>query len=181
VGLAVHWYVSDDYAAAQRVLEKYPDKQVVFTEGCVEGGAKPGDWSVGERYARNIIGDLSHGVSAWLDWNIALDLRGGPNHVGNFCDAPVLVDTNARTVRYQSSFYYIGHFSRYVRPGAHRIDTSATTDALQSIAFANPDGGVAAIVVNERDEARSFALAIDGEQRACRIPAHAIQTYLVGP
>lgn len=178
-GMAVHWYVSDDYAAAQRVVDKYPGKQVIFTEGCVEGGAKPGEWAVGERYARNIIGDLSHGVSAWIDWNIALDLRGGPNHVGNFCDAPVLVDTHAKTVRYQSSFHYIGHFSRYVQPGARRISTDAIPDGLRAIAFVNPDGGIAAIVVNDGDTEHAFALAAGADQRGCRIPGHAIQTYLI--
>jgi glucosylceramidase len=176
-GLAVHWYVSDDYAAAQRVLDKYPDKQVLFTEGCIEGGARPGDWSVGERYARNIIGDLSHGVCGWIDWNIALDMRGGPNHVGNFCDAPVLVDTHTGEVHYQSSFYYIGHFSRFVQPGAQRIASSGLDASLHSIAFANPDGSIVAVIANDGDAAQTFNLAHAGVTRACAIPGHGIQTY----
>jgi glucosylceramidase len=176
-GLALHWYVSNDYAAAQRVLEKYPDKQVLFTEGCVEGGARPGDWSVGERYARNIIGDLSHGVCGWIDWNIALDMRGGPNHVGNFCDAPVLVDTQSGEVHYQSSFYYLAHFSKHVVPGAQRIASTSLYPLLHSIAFANPDGSIVVIIANDGDAAQNFNLAQAGVTRACAIPPHAIQTY----
>ena len=177
-GMAVHWYVSDDYAAEARVLKQYPDKDVLFTEGCVEGGAKPGDWMVGERYARNLFGDLNAGVCGWIDWNIALDMRGGPNHVGNFCDAPVLVDTHGGKVLYQSSFHAIAHFSRYVKPGAHRVELTGTPRGLQSCAFANPDGGIAVVAFNPGEAAIDFNLDIAGEKRGCRIPAHAIQTYL---
>jgi glucosylceramidase len=178
-GMAVHWYVSEDYAASARVLKKYPDKQVLFTEGCVEGGARPGDWMVGERYARNIIGDLNNGVCGWIDWNIALDLRGGPNHVGNFCDAPVLVDTEHGKVIYQSSFYTMAHFAKYIKPGAHRVELGGTVNGLQSIAFANPDASVAVVAFNPTEAAIEFNLAIGAVRRAARIPAHAIQTYLV--
>jgi len=176
-GLALHWYVSEDFAASGRVVAKYPDKKMFFTEGCVEGGSQPGAWGPGERYGRNLIGDLGNSVSAWIDWNIALDLKGGPNHVGNFCDAPVLVDTVKGEVRYQSSFYYIGHFSRFVKPGAHRI-ASEVAAGLQQIAFVNPDGSLAVVVMNLADQPVSFGLQSGASTLACRIPAHAIQTYL---
>jgi glucosylceramidase len=178
-GLAVHWYVSDDYGAEARVLKKYPGKQILFTEGCIEDGARPGDWRVGERYARNLFGDLNAGVSGWIDWNIALDLRGGPNHVGNFCDAPVLVDTRNGKAIYQSSFYAIAHFSRYVKPGAYRVELSGGPQGLQTCAFVNPDGGVAVVAFNPGDGAIEFQLDIAGQRQGCRIPGHALQTYLV--
>ncbi|HLP08378.1 MAG TPA: glycoside hydrolase family 30 protein [Opitutaceae bacterium] len=177
-GTALHWYVSDDFAASTRVHDAFPDKAILFTEGCLEGGMQPGRWDRGERYATNIIGDLRNWVCGWIDWNIALDLTGGPNHVGNLCDAPVLVDTAAGTVRYQNSFYYIAHFSRYVQPGARRIASSGGPADLQSIAFANPDGSLALIVLNATDSARDFALTVGTETLACQIPGHAIQTYL---
>lgn len=176
-GSAIHWYVSEDFAASSRLHAKFPDKAILFTEGCWEGGAKPGQWDRGERYARNIIGDLRNWVCGWIDWNIALDLKGGPNHVGNFCDAPVLVDTAKGTVLYQTSFDYIAHFSRHVRPGAHRVESSGGPGAVQSIAFANPDGSVVVVVLNATDAAADFTLTVAGESRACRVPAHGIQTY----
>ena len=178
-GLAVHWYVSDDYAASARVLAKYPDKQILFTEGCVEGGAKPGDWNIAERYARNIMGDLSNGVSGWIDWNIALDMRGGPNHVGNFCDAPVLVDIAQSQVIYQSSFYAIAHFSRYVKPGAHRIALRGDLPGVHSIAFINVDGSIVVVAFNATDVPISFNLACEGHRCATRITGHALQTYVL--
>ncbi len=179
-GLGVHWYVSDDFAASGRVHSAYPDKQVLFTEGCCEGGDQLGAWSHGEQYATQMIGDFNNWVCGFLDWNIVLDERGGPNHVGNFCDAPVIVDTTAKDVRYGPSFYYIGQFSRYVRPGAFRIATSSVPVSLQSVAFVNPDDSVATIVLNTGADAKDFALSVDGESVACHIPAHAIQTYVHG-
>jgi glucosylceramidase len=151
---------------------------VLFTEGCVEGGSKPGDWHVAERYATNLMGDLGAGVCGWIDWNIALDLRGGPNHVGNFCDAPVLVDTAARTVIQQPSFHAIAHFSKYVKPGAHRVALEGRVDALQALAFSNPDGTLAIVAFNPGDAPVHFNLALRTERVGCVIPGHAIQTCL---
>jgi glucosylceramidase len=177
-GLGLHWYVSDDYAASARVLAKHPDKKILFTEGCVEKASNIGLWQNGERYARNIIGDLSNGVCGYIDWNIVLDQRGGPNHVGNFCDAPVMVDTRTREIRYNASFYYIAHFSKYVLPGARRIASQGAPAALQTIAFQNPDATLVAVVVNPTDSPVEFILAAGESRLACRIPAHAIQSYL---
>jgi glucosylceramidase len=180
-GLAIHWYVSNDFAASSRVHAKFPDKPIIFTEGCWEGGAAIGSWEHGEGYAHQMIGDFHNWVCNFLDWNIALDERGGPNHVGNFCDAPVIVDTRSHTARYEASFYYIGQFSRFVKPGAHRIASSGGPAGLESVAFANPDGSLAVVVLNRTDTALSFTLTIGGQALACSTPAHAIQTYLGSP
>lgn len=179
-GLGIHWYVSDDYAASARVHAKFPAKPIIFTEGCVESGKLVGRWDNGERYARNMIGDFRHWVTGYIDWNIVLDQRGGPNHVGNFCDAPVIVNTETKQVSYGASYYYIAHFSKYVQPGAHRIASGDGPAALQTVAFANPDGSLVTVVLNETDTPVSFVLAAAGETLACTIPAHAIQTYLHG-
>lgn len=177
-GIGLHWYVSDDFAASSRVHAKYPDKPILFTEGCNEGGANLGRWEHGEHYAHEMIGDFTNWVCGYIDWNIVLDQRGGPNHVGNFCDAPVIVDTNTKEVRYTPAFYYIAQFSKFVPPGAHRIASSGGPAGLQSIAFANPDGSLAVVVLNQTDADARFQLAAPGGAVACSIPAHAIQTYL---
>lgn len=177
-GLGLHWYVSDDFAASSRVHALFPDKAIVFTEGTVEKGARLGAWEPAEFYARNLIGDFRNWVCGWIDWNIALDLRGGPNHVGNFCDAPVLVNTRTGEVHYQSSFYAIAHFSRFVPVGARRIASDGGPPELASVAFAHPDGSIAVIVLNPTDAPGTFTLDVGGERLGCQIPAHAIQTYV---
>jgi len=178
-GLGLHWYVSNDFAASSRVHERYPDKALLFTEGCWEGGDKLGVWEHGEGYATQMIGDFKNWVGGYIDWNIVLDQRGGPNHVGNFCDAPVIVDVNTKEVRYSAAFYYIGHFSKFVKPGAHRIASSGGPDKLQSIAFQNPDRSVVVIVMNESDAPQSFSVDVGGDVRAGELPARAIQTWVL--
>ncbi|MBI5424302.1 MAG: glycoside hydrolase family 30 protein [Opitutae bacterium] len=177
-GLGLHWYVSEDFEASARVHARYPDKALLFTEGCWEGGDKLGVWEHGEGYATQMIGDFKNWVGGYIDWNIVLDQRGGPNHVGNFCDAPIIVDVNTKEVRYSAAFYYIGHFSKFVKPGAHRIASAGGPAALDTIAFQNPDGSVATIVMNKTAAPATFQLAVAGETVACQIPARAIQTYV---
>jgi glucosylceramidase len=176
-GAALHWYVSEDFEATARLLARHPEKQVVFSEGCWEGGVKLGQWDRGSRYARNIIGDLNHGVCGWIDWNMVLDVTGGPNHVGNLCDAPVLVDPATGEVHFQSSFHYLGHFSKFIRPGAVRIAAESTAGGLDVTAFRNADGSLAVVVHNPGAEPVDFSLQADDTALACRIPAFAIQTY----
>ncbi|MGN0738649.1 MAG: glucosylceramidase [Treponema sp.] len=115
-GLAYHWYSGDQYDNVKECAALFPDKELFFTEGCIEGGARPDKWYCGERYGHNIINDLNSGCTAWIDWNMALDIDGGPNHAGNNCDAPILVNTTTKKIVYQSSFYFIGHFSRFILP-----------------------------------------------------------------
>ena len=177
-GAALHWYVSNDFAASSRVHAAYPEKHILFTEGCWEGGAGIGLWQHGEGYAHQMIGDFNNWVCGFIDWNIVLDQRGGPNHVGNFCDAPVIVDTRTGEVKFQSAFYYIGQFSKFVQSGAHRIASAGGPATLQSVAFANPDGSLVAVVLNETDLTVTFELAVGGQLLACTIPAHAIQSYV---
>ena len=161
-------------------------KPTLFTEGCNDrheekGKFDLGKWEHGERYAHSMINDFRNWVCGWIDWNIVLDQTGGPNHVGNFCDSPVIVDTEKGEVRYASSFYYIGHFSRFVHPGARRIESHGGPAGLESVAFANPDGGLAVVVLNTGDAPADFQLAAGGGSRPCRIPARAIQTYVSTP
>ena len=178
-GVGFHWYCGDHFDNVQLVHEAYPDKHLVFTEGCQEGGPHVGSWDTGERYARSIIADLNRWTEAWVDWNLALDLTGGPNHVGNLCSAPILVDTTAGEVLYQSAFYYIGHFSRFIRPGARRVGCAKTLDDLEATAFRNRDGTVAVVVLNRSAQSVGFLLRSGGLEAATAVPARGIKTFLL--
>jgi glucosylceramidase len=177
-GVGFHWYCGDHFDNVQMTHEAYPDKHLIFTEGCQEGGPHTGSWDTGERYARSIINDLNRWTVAWVDWNMVLDETGGPNHVGNLCSAPILADTQTGGILYQSSYYYIGHFSRFIRPGADRVGCAKTLDALDATAFLNIDGTIAVVVLNRSEQPIDFLLKIQGFQGKTDIPAHGIKTYL---
>lgn len=178
-GTAFHWYVGDWFDNVQKLHDAYPDKHLLFTEGCQEGGPHLGEWGLGERYARSMINDLNRWTVGWIDWNLILDEEGGPNHVGNYCSAPIIIDTRTGEILYQSSYYYIGHLSRYVHPGARRIRATSSLDALETTAFINPDGQIAVIVLNRTTQAFPYELHVDGQSCALESPARSIATLLI--
>jgi len=179
-GAAFHWYVGDHFDQVRQTYEAWPDKRLVFSEGCPElfNAAKVAEWQWGEKYGLSMLMDLSNGTSAWTDWNVLLDELGGPNHVGNFCYAPIHADTKTGELTYMNSFYYIGHFSKYVRPGAKRVSAVTDDDRLLATAFKNTDGKVAVVVLNLSDDAVPFSFWIDGETAKTTSPAHSIMTLV---
>lgn len=178
-GICFHWYSGDHFEALSAVHDRFPDKKLFFSEGCQEGGVHLGSWDTGERYGHDLMGNLNNHTVGWTDWNIVLDERGGPNHVGNFCDAPIIADTTNGTVTYESSYFYIGHFSKFIRPGAVRLGSSKYTDKLETTAFRNPDGTIAVVVMNRTDAELPYALRYRDRLAETSVPAHGIQTLLI--
>ncbi len=175
-GVGFHWYVADRFENIAFVHDAYPDKVLLLTEACVEHGPHAGDWLSGERYARSIIHDLNHWAAGWVDWNILLDEQGGPNHVGNYCSAPIIADTQTGKIYYQSSYYALGHFARFLRPGSHRILCATNRDDLEATAVASPDGTVAVVALNRSDEPLDFRLEAGETCATIALPAHGIVT-----
>jgi glucosylceramidase len=175
-GAGFHWYVEDHFDHVQRLHDAWPDKQLLFTEGCQEGGPHHGEWSLAERYARSIIQDLNHWTVGWIDWNLLLDEYGGPNHAGNYCSAPVLADAGRASLHFQSSHAALGHFARFMQPGAQRVLCAATREALECTAALNPDGSLAVVALNRSDVAQHFNLCLGKRQAALHLPAHALLT-----
>jgi glucosylceramidase len=177
-GTAFHWYVGDWFDNVQKLHDAYPEKKLLFTEGCQEGGPHLGEWGVGERYAKSMINDLNRWTVGWIDWNLVLDETGGPNHIGNYCSAPIMIDTRSCEILYQSSYYYIGHFSRYIRPGARRIICTSDSGALETTAFINIDGQIAVVVLNRTSQAVPFALRFEGQSTLTESLPNSIATFL---
>lgn len=184
-GIGFHWYEPWSggdmlFDNVKLVHESFPDKNLIFTEG-TNDSFKPLEikaWRLGEFYGRSMINDFNSGAVGWTDWNILLDENGGPNHVQNFCFAPVHADTKTGELIYTNSYYYIGHFSRFVRPGARRIACSPSRSALLSTAFVNPDGKVSVVVMNKGDKEITYFLWLDGNAAEVISLPHSIQTLV---
>jgi glucosylceramidase len=178
-GVGFHWYADDEFENLSRTHQAFPDKPLLLTEASLMGGVKLGAWDRGEIYAYNIIEDLNNWASGWIDWNMVLNIKGGPNHAGNFCDAPVLVDEDKGQINYQSSYYYMGHFSKYIRPGARRIQSQSTHHELETVAFKNPDQSIVIVVLNRTGQEFQFTISDDGEAAEASSPAHSIMTFII--
>ena len=177
-GIAFHWYTGDHFEALQQVRHLYPEKELIFTEGCVEYSRFAGSSEVhnAEMYAHEIIGNFNAGANAFIDWNLILDEKGGPNHVGNFCDAPVMCNVQTGTIDVKLSYAYIGHFSRFVKPGAKRVLVSKYHRDLEAVGFVNPDGERVVVTMNPTDQPISYFLNENGNSVKITQPPHSIQT-----
>jgi glucosylceramidase len=185
-GIGFHWY--EDWSGGQQMYNNvglvhstYPDKNIIFTEGC----RGPFDanlyyaWDLGESYGRSMINDFNNGTVGWTDWNILLDETGGPNHVGNFCFAPVHADTRTGQLIYTNSYFYIGHFSKFIHPGAKRILCAPSRSQLLTTGFKNEDGSVAVVVMNQSTRKIVYNLCIGRNSAAIDCLPHSIQTIVI--
>lgn len=158
-GMAIHWYW--DRLAPPSVLdnfhEKFPDIFIFGTEACrgelpLEQDVILGSWDRGEHYATDIMEDLQHWVTGWTDWNMALDLEGGPTYIKNNVDSPIIVNATAGEFYKQPMYYAMGHFSKFLQRGSIRIGLDDKYDGVTLVAFERPDGSTAIVVINTQDK-----------------------------
>ena len=156
-GVAYHWYDGDKNKEIARCREKYPSKEFLFTEGCIEILNLPKGylnnekaiWASALRYARNYLLDLQYGSNGFVDWNVLLDEKGGPNHVGNYCKAPLM--RNGDAIKINPSYYAIKHLSAFLDPGCSMIPVKSEKGLL-CVAAMNPDGSLSFVAFNEKSK-----------------------------
>ena len=191
----------------QYAHKKAPEKYLIQTEACVDAEVpvwkddkwywkkEATDWGYdwreeekkylhpkyapANRYARDIIGCLNNWVDGWVDWNMVLDTKGGPNWANNWCIAPVIVDPEKDEVYYTPLYYIMAHFSKFIRPEAKVIDVKKSDEELMVAAAKNPDGSIAVVVFNEGTTLKNFELTHDGFTKNISISPQAIQTIMI--
>ncbi|XP_032687300.1 lysosomal acid glucosylceramidase [Odontomachus brunneus] len=159
-GTAFHWY-EDQITKPKRLDElhdMYPDKFILMTEACA--GSNPleikkvdlGSWQRGEEYILDIIENLSHWTTGWVDWNLALNESGAPNWAKNFVDSPIIVIPEDDEFYKQPMYYAIYHFSKFVPPNSIKIFHTESNNSVNSIAFLTPEGNIVFVIVNKHEE-----------------------------
>jgi len=184
-GIGFHWYETwtgslPNYDNLKNIKSSYPTKNLLFTEGCQEGfnTDRLYHWPNAERYGNSMINDFNSGTVGWTDWNILLDERGGPNHVSNFCFAPVHADTKSNELIFTPTYYYIGHFSKFIHPGALRVSTTTSRTTIESTSFQNQDGNIVTVVMNPKDERVTYKLIVGNAESVFEIEPRAMQTII---
>ncbi|XP_005104817.1 lysosomal acid glucosylceramidase [Aplysia californica] len=187
-GVAVHWY--SDFLVPSDVLTKthtnFPDKFIFASEACE--GSMPwqkhvelGSWERAASYTKDIITDLNNWVTGWTDWNIALDMTGGPNWVSNFVDSPIIVNAEKKEFYKQPMFYALGHFSKFLRPGSVwvKVESSESIPGIEITAFYRPDNSLAVVIHNLGIDTVELTLTDDGSAfYPVTSPGYSIQTVL---
>lgn len=152
-GVAFHWYSGDHFEALRMIRENFPNKKLLLSEACIEYSKFKADDYLknAQKYGHDMIGNLNEGMNTFLDWNLILDEKGGPNHVENYCDAPYLFDTKKRELAESNILGYLWHFSHFIEPGSVRIGFSRYTDKLEITAF-RKENKMIVVMLNQTKE-----------------------------
>jgi len=182
-GLGIHWYWNWGFPASiqRKEHDKNPDKFLIATEACNinQNSVLLGDWHSGVKYSLDILENLNNWAIGWVDWNLCLNLEGGPNWVKNFVDSPIIVNATADEFYRQPMYYHMAHFSKFLFEGSVKInfDTSIQVDNLKLFTGKNPDGRLVLVAVN-KDPSNIPATILHGNKRFdVVVPSHSIQTY----
>lgn len=176
-GVAFHWYDNHAFENVKKTHDAFPDKHLLFTEGCQENGPHIGSYDVAERYGINMMKDIHHGTEGYIDWNLFLDTTGGPNHVSNLCASPIIVDVFPEKMIQNPSYFYISHFSKYIKPGAVRIHSELEGSVLHN-AFKQPDGSLVIILLNTEDSTIKISCDDNDFGFETTLQGHSIQTII---
>ncbi|HRK74694.1 MAG TPA: glycoside hydrolase family 30 protein, partial [Rhodothermales bacterium] len=133
------------------------------------------------RYAEDIIGSLNHWVEGWIDWNMVLDQQGGPNWFENWCIAPIIVNVEKDEVYFTPLYYVMSHFSKFIRPGAHRIGLSNLNSTVHATAVENPDHSIVLVLLNKEKKAQTVAIHLDGFSHIFNLDQESLQTITLKP
>ncbi|MDO6740492.1 MULTISPECIES: glycoside hydrolase family 30 beta sandwich domain-containing protein [Polaribacter] len=191
----------------QYAHQKAPNKYLIQTEACVDSQVpvwqddawywkkEATDWGWDwapekdkylhpkyapvNRYARDIIGCLNNYVDGWVDWNMVLDTKGGPNWFKNWCIAPVIVNPQTDEVYFTPLYYTLAHFSKFIRPEAKVIEVENADKDLMITAAENLDGTIAVVVFNEKETPKTIQLSLGEKNINIAIKGQAIQTIVV--
>ncbi len=130
--------------------------------------------------ANLVIGSTEHWAKAVVLWGIALDPTGNPHAGGcGTCRGLVTIDSAQQpsTITYNGDFYALAHASKYVHPGAARIDSTLTGTGIEQVAFQNTDGSIALLAFNSSDTDQVIALRWHQRTAPVTLPAHSLVTY----
>ena len=181
-GIAYHYYTGDHFENIQILRDNYPEYLLIHSEGCTgyTNFNKNEEVKNAEIYAHDIIGDLTHGSNGYIDWNLLLDEKGGPNHKHNYCNSPIMLNPGDTTSYYKNlSYYYIKHFSNLIEPGAKRIGFSRYTDGIEIATFKNPDGTIIVVLLNKNETNYEYNLHIGDQLIHDNLDTHAIVSYSI--
>ncbi len=190
--LPYHGYDFGNRTSVAELHRRYPDVPLWMTEVCYAyqaGTPKTKklpcyDFEDGDFWGQQIVSDLESGASAWIYWNLILDQQGGPWAVSPVHGNPdpnvqhplVIVNRRTKEVSYTGCYYYLAHFSKFVRPGAVRLKTTGLAEGVRCLAFLTPENKCVAQLLNSRDEDAEIAMMWRDRTLRVKLPAISITT-----
>jgi glucosylceramidase len=192
--LAYHGYDFKDYDKIAALKARYADIPFWMDEICYayEAGYPKDkklpiyEFDDGDVWGNVIFSDLEAGTSAWIYWNAILDETGGPWAVSPVHGNPdpnaqhpvVIVNKTTHEITYTGVYYYLAHFSKFVRPGAARVQTTGKASGVRVMSFLTPQGGIVAQVLNSNGADTELNLRYHNKTLHLMAPARSISTAI---
>lgn len=180
-GIAFHWYTGGHFESLERLHHLFPNLLLFHTEGCTGySHFKPQDELFNaEMYAYEIMEDFNHGANAFIDWNLVLDYKGGPNSVKNYCNSLIMIDKKGENYIKTPAFYYVSHLANYVKPQAKRIHFNKFSENFSVSAFQNSDKSVIIVLLNKMDKNVEYNLCFPQYTFHDNLDSHSIVTFVI--
>jgi glucosylceramidase len=179
-GTAWHCYGGNANAMSS-FQSSFPNKDIYETE-CSGGTWEGSNWPNGFQNTMELgINSTRNWAKTVVRWGLALDPNGNP-HVNSpdscsGCRGVVSIDQNSGDVTYNSDYYGLGHFSKFVAPNAYRVDSNSFGSGnIEDVAFKNPDGSKVLVVYNGGGT-NTFQVAWNNEAFSYTLPAGATATF----
>jgi glucosylceramidase len=192
-----HGYEFKDFDKMKDLQQRYPELPLWQTEICYAYDAGTPrtmplpryDFQDGDFWGNQIISDIEANTSAWIYWNMVLDEKGGPWLVSEIHGDPqdnvqhsvVVINRKTKKVTYTGLYYYLAHFSKFVRPGSVRIQTQGTHNGIRAVSFKQPDGTLVSELLNSRPKNVNITLKWRNLSSQVTLPAFSITTALWNP
>jgi len=179
-GFAFHWYSGDHFDNIRILRKMYKDMVLIHTEGCTgfSNFRKEDEIKNAEIYAHDILGDLLNGANAFIDWNLLLDHKGGPNHKKNYCNSPIMLNENNDDYHKNLTFYYISHFSKFINKDSLFVESSKYTDKIEVLCAKHNDE-LTVVLLNKTDQNYEYNLCIKDKYLHDNLDSHSIVTFIV--
>ncbi len=183
-GIGFHWYSGTHFDAVAMANKMFPEKMLIETEYCKTLDAVTEAFGFGDdplAYATEMLGNFNSGMNASVDWNMLLDLEGGPYHDRTYggCKAPVMVDTQRGTFTLNELYYNLYHFAHFIKRGAVRIGASSFDDSVLVTAFKNPDGELILVALNKCEDAKTGYIRVGEATAKAELSANSLSTFVI--
>lgn len=177
-GYAVHGYCGDHFDALSLMRSIAPDKDILLSEFCMPIKSREDLKDQLKEYGHEYLGDIRYGTSGIIDWNLILDEKGGPNHVGNYCLAPVIRNFKENKTEYNMCFFVLKAMAIAFRQG-DRIIASTSFDSSLDYAAAVDGEGTVKIVIANPGGSRRVNLRVNGKVFGFRLDKGTINTIIL--
>lgn len=180
-GSAWHWYEGDEEIMSV-VHKEYPTKDIWFTEGSGGEWGFP-EWRIAFLNQSSCVINIARNWSkSIIYWNLALDENGGPDyyydlnqHHDSTNRGLITINTDG-TWEKNVDYYTLGHVSKFVDPGAYRIDSTSLDNNIETVAFKNPDGSKVLVLANLVANDQTIKILWGNQSLNYNIPAESMVT-----